>query len=63
MVALAGADRLDLGAGQRDARLDRVLDGIVEPGLAIFGDDLDRALVLFGHDEKCLGNLIFDRQR
>src|SRR5258708_4813842 len=48
---LAVADRLDLGAGQRDARFHRVLDRIIEPGLAVFGDDLDRALVLFGHDQ------------
>jgi hypothetical protein len=46
---LAVADRLHLGAGQRDAGLDGVLDRIVEPGLAVFGDDLDRALVLVRH--------------
>src|SRR4051794_26732333 len=46
---LAVADRLDLGAGQRDAGLDRVVDRIVEPRLAILRDDLDGALLFSGH--------------
>ena len=46
---LAVANRLDLGAGQRNAGLNRVLDRIVESGLSVFGDNLDRALVLIGH--------------
>src|SRR6476646_314122 len=45
----AAADRLDLGAGQRNSCLHGILDSVIEPGLAVFGDDLDRALVLFGH--------------
>src|SRR4051794_6129726 len=47
--AFAAADRLDLGAGQRNADLDRILDRIVEAGLAIFRHDLDRTFVLVGH--------------
>ena len=46
---LAIADRLHFRAGQRNPGFDRVLDRIVEPGLAVFGYDLDRALVLLGH--------------
>src|SRR5262249_37736501 len=47
--ALAAADRLHLGAGQGKAGLDGVLDRIVEARFAIFGNDLDRTFVLFGH--------------
>ena len=32
-----------------------ILDRIVEPRLAVFRDDLDRALVLLGHVTKPLG--------
>src|ERR1700710_61123 len=46
---LAVADRLDLGAGQRDAGLDRVLDRIIEACFSIFSDDLDGAFILVGH--------------
>src|SRR5262249_7932045 len=54
----AAADRLDLGAGQRNAGLDGVLDGVVEARLAIFRDDLDRALAFFSQVQ-----LFFRRSR
>src|SRR5271165_5362001 len=47
--ALARADRLHLGAGQRKASFHRVLDRVVEPRFPVFRDDLDRSLVLLGH--------------
>ena len=47
MVALAVAQRLDLGAGERDAGLDHLADLIIETGLAIIGDDLDAGALSF----------------
>ena len=44
---LALAQRLHLGAGQRDAGLERLADLIVEARLAVVGDDLDLALWCF----------------
>ena len=36
----AGSDRLDLGSGQRDARLERLLDGVFVAGASVDGDGL-----------------------
>jgi len=48
-VRTAGAHRLDLGAGERDAGLDRPVDRVVEAGLAVVGEDpLARSGVVFG---------------
>ncbi len=41
-VGAPGADRLDLGPGQHQARLERLLDGVVVAGTAIEGDGLLR---------------------
>ena len=38
-AGLSGAQRFHLGAGQHEARLERLVDRIVEPRLAIVGDD------------------------
>ena len=47
-IGLAGAQRLHLRAGQHEAGLERVLDRIVEAGLAVLGDEL-AALALLRH--------------
>ena len=46
---LAVAQRLDLGAGQRNPGLNRIVDRIVETGLAVFRNYLDGALFLLGY--------------
>ena len=43
-VDLAGPDRLDLGAGQHDARLERLVDGEIVTSPSVEGDRL-----LVGH--------------
>src|ERR1700679_3341314 len=48
---LAAAQRLDLGARQRNPGLDRIIDGIVETGLAVFRNHLDGSLFLLCHLE------------
>ena len=37
---LAGSDRLDLGSGQHDAGLERILDRVVVAGFSVLGDGL-----------------------
>src|SRR6266516_4668276 len=46
---LAAAQRLHLGAGERDAGLERLADLVVEARLAIVGDDANLAVRLGGH--------------
>ena len=46
---LARAQRFHLGAGERDAGLERLADLVVEARLAIVGDDLEAALGFCGH--------------
>ncbi len=47
-IGLARAQRLHLGAGQRDARLELLLDVVVEARLPVLGDEL-AALALRRH--------------
>ena len=46
-IDLMGAQRLDLGAGQRQAGLERLLDKEIVAGLAVFGDQLEAVGVGF----------------
>ena len=48
-VGLAGAQRFDLGAGQLDAGLPGVLDGVLVARLAVLGDALVAVVLAGGH--------------
>ncbi|MPL60701.1 hypothetical protein SDC9_06262 [bioreactor metagenome] len=54
-VRLAGAQRLHLGAGQHDAGLERVLDGIMVTGLPVLGDQLGIGVGFLRHDRTEIG--------
>src|ERR1051325_456037 len=48
-AGLAGAQRLDLAAGERHARLEGLVDRVIEPRLAVIGDELEFGLGFGGH--------------
>jgi len=47
---LAGAQRFDLRAGQREAGVERLAELVIEARLAIFGDDLEISVGTLRHD-------------